>query len=521
MKDDRYRAVFAISLVLCAVVAVWALAFNEGFIAVSQGVYGFLTQNFAWLYLLAMFVFVVFCVAVACSRFGSIKLGPDDSKPEFRTLSWFAMLFACGKGVGLIFWGVAEPVSHYMAPAAGVAPQSAESAAFAFQAAFTHWGVQPWANYAIIGLALAYFQFRKGKPALVSSALSPLIGEERAAGWLGKVVDTLAVFATIAGIVTSLGLGVMQISGGVEYLFGISTGVLFQAAAIIVITVVVVLTAVSGLEKGIKAISDANLYLAIAMLAICFLLVPQVEVLNNFVGGLGGYIQNFAQNSFMISGYGDNSWTMDWRVFYWAWWIAWAPFVGLFIARISKGRTVREFIVGVVFIPALGDIIWFSVFGTMGISLGEHGILSEAVLNQIVASPETGLFVVLQQYPFGFILSIAFIVLLLGFFVASANSGTYVLSMMSSGGSLEPPNSKKILWGVVQASLAIGLLVAGGLKPLQTIAIAAAFPFIFVMFATMAATAKGFSNEITAKPAIEEPQAGSAIAEQLPETERE
>lgn len=493
--SGKKNPVFVIALVICVGIALWAIAFNAQFEVAAQAVYDFLTTNFSWLYLMMMLLFVVFSIAVAASRWGRVKLGPDDSVPEFSSLSWFAMLFACGKGVGLIFWGIAEPVSHYMEPAAGIDPMSAASARFAFEASFTHWGIHPWANYAIVGLALAYFQFRKGKPALISTVLEPLIGERLANGWFGKLVDILAILATVAGIVTSLGLGVMQINSGFEYLFGIPSSLLFQIAVIVTITIVVVATAVSGLDRGIKLISDANLYVAIGVLVACFLVAPQIEVVNNFVGGVGAYVQDFFASSLMVDTYGDNSWMMNWRIFYWAWWIAWAPFVGLFIARISKGRTIREFIIGVVFIPALGDMIWFSVFGTLGISLGEHGILSAEVLGQIASTPEVGLFVVLEQYPFGFALCLVFLVLLFGFFIASANSGTYVLSMLSSKGDLNPSNSGKVVWGIVQAALAIGLLVAGGLKSLQTISIAAAFPFMFVMCASMASLVKGLKEE--------------------------
>ena len=495
MKDDFKNPVFIIGLVLCAVIAIWSIAFNESFGVVSNAVFAFLTNDFGWLYLIAMLAFVIFAVAIMASKWGSIKLGPDDSEPEYKTLTWFAMLFGCGMGVGLVFWGIAEPVSHFVGPMAGIDPESPEAAQFAMSASFMHWGIHPWANYAVIGLGLAYFQYRKGKPALISSALEPLIGEKLTKGWLGKLVDILAVFATLAGVVTSLGLGVLQINSGLNYMFGIPTELLIQIIIILIISVIYIGTAVLGIEKGISVISNMNLYIAVAVLLVCFLVGPKIDVLNNLVGGLGDYFGTFFQSSLGMTGYGDNSWTLGWRIFYWAWWIAWAPFVGIFIARISKGRTIREFIAGVVLVPAVASIIWFAVFGTMGLSLGIDGTLDSETLAAIAAAPETGLFTVLGHYPLGAIISVVILVLIITFFVTSANSGTFVLGMLSSKGNLEPSKSKKMLWGVVQSAMAIGLLIAGGLKPLQTISIAAAFPFIIIMFAAMASIVKALGRD--------------------------
>ena len=494
-KSEFKNPVFLIALALCTVIAVWAIAFNESFTAVSGAVFGFLTTDFGWLYLISMLAFVVFSLAIAFSKWGKIKLGPDDAQPEFSTISWFAMLFGCGMGVGLVFWGIAEPISHYAAPMAGIEPSSAESARFAMSASFMHWGIHPWANYAIIGLALGYFMYRKGKPALISSALIPVLGEKNAQGTLGKLVDILALFATMAGVVTSLGLGVLQINAGLNYLFGVPTDLIIQIAIILVISVIFIGSAVLGIEKGIKVISDANLYIAIGIMIVCFIVGPKIDVLNNLMGGLGDYIGTFFQSSLCLTGYGDNDWALGWRIFYWAWWIAWAPFVGVFIARISRGRTVREFILGVVLVPAIASILWFSVFGSMGLTLADSGVLSADAVASVADSPETGLFLVLNQYPIGMIISIVMLVLICTFFITSANSGTFVLGMLSSEGNMNPSNVKKVLWGIVLTVMAIGLLIAGGLQPLQTISIAAAFPFIFVMIAAMVSVVKGLARD--------------------------
>ncbi len=496
MKNQRNHTVLIWSLLLSAVVAGWAILFNKSFGNVSNAVFSFLTTDFAWLYLLIVLFFVVFVVAIAFSRFGKIKLGSDDSEPEYSTVSWFAMLFGCGMGVGLVFYGVAEPVSHFVNPPAGYGLKAGSDAAaqFAMKSAFMHWGIEPWAVYSVIGLALAYFMFRKNKQGVVSTTLDPLLGEGRHQG-LRKVIDVLAVFATLAGVVTSLGLGTLQINSGLNYLFHVPDGLMTQIVIIVIITLIVIWSAVSGIDKGIKMISDANLYIALGIMAVAFIVGPKVEILNNFTNALGQYLNYFVTDSLHIDPYGQNSWIASWRVYYWAWFIAWGPFVGVFIARISKGRTIREFIMGVVLAPTLASLVWFSIFGSLGLNLGMKGKLTMAQMKAIAAKPETGLFVVLNQYPLGFIMSIVAIVLLCTFFITSANSGTFVLAMLTSNGDLNPPNKQKMLWGVLQAVTAVGLLMAGGLKPLQTISIAAAFPFIFIMAAICAALIRALKQD--------------------------
>ena len=494
-ENKNTNLVFYISLGMCAVIAIWAVGFHDSFTELSDGIFEFLTVNFGWLYMIAMLFFVFFVVIIAFSKYGKIRLGADDSRPEYSTVSWFAMLFGAGMGVGLVFWGISEPISHYVNPISGITGETIEAADFAMRASFMHWGIHPWANYAIIGLALAYFQFRKNKPGLISSVLEPLLGEKGVKGPVGKAVDVLAVFATVAGVVTSLGLGVLQINSGLNYLFGIPTNLIIQIIIIVIVSIIYIWTAVSGVDKGIKMISDANLYIAFLLMVVTILVGPKLEIVKNLLSGLGGYLGNFIEDSMELHTYGDNSWTVAWRIFYWAWWIAWAPFVGIFIARISKGRTIREFILGVVLAPSIGSIVWFSIFGTLGIDLGVKGVLSTEKLAEVAAVPEKGLFVVMQEYPLGMVLSIVALVLLCTFFITSANSGTFVLSMLSSEGALNPPNNKKILWGIIQSVMAVGLLIAGGLKPLQSISIAAAFPFIFIMIAICASLVKSLREE--------------------------
>lgn len=493
MKKE-FNTIFVVSLIICVIIAVWAVGFNAAFTVAANAMFAFFTQKFGWLYLASMLAFVVFAIFIAAGKWGNITLGEDGEKPEYSTLTWFAMLFGCGMGVGLVFWGVAEPISFYVSPAAGIAPETPEAANFALKAAFMHWGVSPWANYAIMGLGLAYFGFRKKQNAMISTTLVPLIGD-RAKGMLGIIVDVLAVFATVAGVVTSLGLGVMQINSGLNMVLGIPSNLMIQIIIILIISVIYISTAAAGIEKGIAVISDINLYLFVGLMIAGFVLGPKMEILNGFIGGIGSYLQDFIKDSLLVNGYGDNSWTFDWRIFYWAWFIAWAPFVGVFIARISKGRTIREFIMGVALVPGLTSIVWFSIFGCLGLHLANTGVLTHEQLAAIAAAPETGLFTVLQYYPLTKIFSIVAIVLLNTFFITSANSGTFVLSMLTSDGEQNPPKKKMVIWGVIQSIMAIGMMLAGGLKPLQTISLAAAFPFIFIMFAEMASLVIALKEE--------------------------
>ncbi len=490
---QKNNTVFYVSLAISLAIVLWGIFAQSNFASFANLLLSFLTNNFGWSYLISMLVFVVFALILAFSKYGKIKLGADDSEPEYSTTSWFAMLFGAGMGIGLVFWGVAEPISHYVGPAAGIEPGTTQAMNFAMRASFMHWGFHPWANYSIIGLALAYFQFRKNKPGLISSIFIPLFGEERVNGPIGKVIDILAVFATVAGVATSLGLGTLQINSGLNYLFKLPETTAVQIGIILVITILYIWTAVSGIDKGIKLLGDINLYLAFGLLALSFVFGPTLKIINVFTNGLGEYINGFFANSLHIEPFGDNSWTNAWTIFYWAWWIAWAPFVGTFIARISKGRTIREFIGGVIFAPAIVSIVWFSVFGAMGLNLSET--IGVEGLSAAAANPSTALFQVFSYYPMGKILSLIAVVLLCTFFITSANSATFVLGMLSSEGNLNPTRQKQFLWGIVQALFATALLISGGLGALQTASVAAAFPFIAVMLLAMISLMKALKEE--------------------------
>jgi len=479
-KKNDFNGVFLISMGITLAVVLWGLIFPDGFGVFAKNLFSFLVHDFGWGYMLAMNVFVVFPIWLACSKYGKVKLGPDDSEPEFSNISWFAMLFSAGMGVGLVFYGVGEPIYHFMSPPTAD-PQTAAAAVEAMKKSFFHWGIHPWANYAVIALPLAYFQFRKGAPGLISSLFYPLIGEKGVKGPIGNIIDILAIFATVAGVATTLGLGVLQIDSGLHHVFGTPSTIMVQLAITIVLALLYTGSAVTGIEKGIKFIANSNLFIAITLLLMLFIIGPTVTILESFMTGLGDYLSSLVRESFQMAPYGGQygKWLDTWTIFYWAWWIAWAPFVGSFIARISKGRTIREFVTGVLLVPALGSFIWFAVFGTsaLHIELAHIGHLAQ----EVMANISTGVFEMYNFYPLGGVMSIVMVVLISTFFITSANSATFVLSMYSTRGELNPPKSKMAVWGILQAALAFVLLMTGGLKNLQIISIAAAAPFAVIM----------------------------------------
>ncbi len=478
-----------ISLSIVAAVALWGIISPASMGAVGDYLFAEMTSNFGWLYLIAMFSFVCFSVFLGFSKYGKIRLGKDTDRPEHSNISWFAMLFSAGMGVGLVFWGVAEPLNYYLAPD-GMMGATQEAAEFAIASSMFHWGVHPWAAYCIIALPLAYMQFRKNKPGLISSIFIPLLGEERVKGWIGKTIDILAIFATVCGVGgTSLGLGVLQLNSGLNYLFGVPVSSFVQIIIIIVLTALFITSAVTGINKGIKFLSNANVAICGLLMLAVLILGPTLLIANSFTNGIGQFASSIISESLRIPAFGDTTWVYTWRIFYWAWWIAWAPFTGVFIARISKGRTIREFVAGVTLFPALGSCAWFAIFGATGISMGPE------VAEAAIQTTETAFFVVMENLPFGFIISVVTIILLCTFFVTSANSATFVLGMLSSNGDLNPSAHVKVMWGILQSMLAVALLLAGGLPMLQTMSIVAAFPFLFIMILIMLSTVKALKQD--------------------------
>ncbi|MGM0445294.1 MAG: BCCT family transporter [Bacillota bacterium] len=482
---ERGKEVFLISLIVVFAIVIWGILMPDNFSNVANSLFNYLTGNFGWFYLITMTLFVIFCVWAALSKHGKIKLGKPDEEPEFSTISWFAMLFSAGMGVGLVFWGVAEPLNHFVNPL-NIAGGTAEAADFALKTSFFHWGLHPWAAYGVLALALAYMQFRHDKPAQISSVFIPLIGEARARGTIGKTVDILAIFATVAGVATSLGMATLQVTSGFNFLFGIPETNLVRLIVIGVITILFMISAITGVDKGIKYLSNINISLAGLIMIICLIVGPTILIINNFTNSFGIYMSSFVRDSFKIS---SEPWYGWWTIFYWAWWIAWAPFVATFIARISRGRTIREFIGGVLFAPTLASFVWFSILGTMGMNTGME------VAEEAIAVTETAFFVVMQNFPFGGLISIIAVILLVTFFITSADSATFVLGMLSDKGNQNPTARRKVTWGVIQSGLAIALMLSGGLGMLQTGSIVAAFPFAIIMLFAMAAMIKSLKAE--------------------------
>lgn len=485
--------VFFISVAIAVAVILYGYLFSESLVVVSDNIMAWVSTNFGWLYIAFVFFLCIFLTWLAFSKYGKIKLGKDNEKPEYSKFSWYAMLFCGGTGIGLVFWSIAEPLSHYALPPEGIIPGTVKAANFSIRTCFLHWGITQWMCFALVGLGISYFKFRKGKNAQISNLLSPLVGEKHTQGWFGKTIDTFSVVVSFAGVATSLGLGVSQICGGLNYLFGIPNNATTWLIIIVVITCIFLASAISGVDKGIKVLSNVNTYIAFALLTLAFIIGPKTSIFNTLVNGVGQHIQNFFGDSLMISSFGSNSWIMNWRVFYYAWFIAWTPFVGMFIARISKGRTIREFLNGVVLIPTVFTIIWLSVFGT--IALSATGDWSLEAVKELAANPQIAVFIVFSCYPFSKIISILIICLLAVFFITSADSATYALSMMTSDGDINAPKYKKVVWAIIEATIAYVLLSAGSLKALQTISIAASLPFLFIMIAMVPSLIKMLRGE--------------------------
>ena len=489
----KTNSVFFWTLIISICVIVFGAVYSSTLGELSGILMSWVSTNFGWFYIQSVVAFTGFCLWISVSKHGKVKLGKENDKPEFSTFSWLAMLFCGSTGIGLVFWSIAEPLSHYAAPPVGIEAGTMEAIDFSVRTCYLHWGITQWVCFAIVGLGVAYFQFRKGRNAQISNLLSPLVGKKLSLGWFGKFIDGFSVVVSVAGVATSLGLGVSQICGGLQHLFGIPKTQETIMWIIIFISMVFIISAITGVYKGIKILSNINTYLALALLAVAFLVGPKITILNNLTNSLGQHVQYYFKDVFMINAFGDNEWVMNWRVFYFAWFVAWTPFVGMFVARISKGRTIREFIAGVVLVPTLFTIVWLAVFSAIALSTAQGWSL-EAV-RELIASPETAVFIVFEHYPLSKVISVMIIMLLGIFFITSADSATYSLSVMTSNGDINPPVYKKVIWGVVAAAIAYVLLSAGSLKPLQVISIAATLPFLVVMIAMMPALVKDLNKE--------------------------
>jgi choline/glycine/proline betaine transport protein len=441
-------------------------------------------DKLGWYYILIVSGFVAFSAWAAIGGTGRVVLGKDGEKPDFSLPAWFAMLFAAGMGIGLVFWGVAEPLSHYASPPPGTGDDPAERARVATDITYLHWGLHAWGIYVVVGLAMAYAVHRKGRPVSIRWALEPLLGD-RVKGALGDVIDVIAVVGTLFGVATSLGFGVSQVGSGLQFLGAVGeVGNGLLVVLVVGITALATVSVATGLDKGIKYLSNANMVIAAGLLLFVLVVGPTVFLLGDFVSSVGSYVANFFRLSFQtlsFEGEDGTSWVSGWTTFYWGWWMSWAPFVGVFIARISRGRTVREFVAGVLLVPTVVTFLWFAVFGGSGIYreiFGDGGLIGEDGVDTTAA-----LFQLLDGFPFATVTSIVAIVLVVVFFVTSSDSGSYVVDMLSSGGDPNPPVWSRVMWAVLEGAVAVALLLAGGggLSALQTAAILLALPFSLVM----------------------------------------
>ncbi|MFI6876607.1 BCCT family transporter [Streptomyces sp. NPDC050400] len=528
-RDDAPDlTVVAIGLVTVLAVVAWAALGTSSFESATDTALSWVLDNFAWLFVIAADVFLVLCVVLALSRFGRIRLGRDDAEPEFTTLAWIAMMFSAGMGIGLMFYGVGEPLTHYLnpPPASGAQPRTGGAALVAMEYSFFHWTLTPWAIYGIAGLALAYAGFRKGRGNRLSSVFVPLIGEARAAGWPGRIIDLLAVFATVFGTATSLGVGALQVATGLHLTTGLTSSTTVQLVIIVALGAAFVGSAFSGLHRGVKWLSTMNIVLAACLMVFVFVLGPTVYILDAIPASVGGYLHELVPMASRTGAFTDPAWLGAWTIFYWAWWLSWAPFVGTFIARISRGRRIREFLVGVLLVPSGATVVWFCVMGGTGIRLDATGRVDMAA--KASQGTEASLFAMLDALPLGTITSWVAVILIMTYFVTSADSASLVMGSLTSRGALHPRTWLVVTWGVLMAAVAAVLLVAGGLESLQSATILVALPFVVVMLALCWALLRELREDPGAGPArghalhglrdAVRAMVGDAITERTPHT---
>ena len=487
-----HRPVLFTSAGLIIAFSLYGGGFSEQAGAAFMVVQDWLVTHLGWFYTAVVAVFFLFIIFLAFSRFAHIRLGPDDALPDYSYVSWIAMLFSAGIGIGLLFFGVAEPVTHFAQPPLGEGG-TADSARSAMLYTYFHWGVQAWATYIVVGLALAYFAFRHNLPLTMRSAFYPLLGN-RIYGPIGNTIDVFAVLATMFGVATSLGLGVTQVNAGLNYLFDIPVSAGVQIALIAGITGMATVSVVAGLNHGIRRISELNMILALILISLVIVAGPTASLLAGFVRDLGNYVSHFGQLTLNVYADEPDDWLGDWTLFYWGWWISWSPFVGMFVARISRGRTIREFVLGVLLIPAGFTFFWLSIFGNSAllIELSERG---GEITSAVTTELPTALFVFLEHLPLTSLASLLAMVLIVTFFVTSSDSGSLVIDIITSGGKEDPPKWQRIFWAVSEGVIASVLLVAGGLGALQTAAISSALPFAVIMLFMCYGLYKGLLGE--------------------------
>lgn len=484
MKKSPKRAsynntVFKVSALIIGLFTIWGAFSPDTLAKYASAVFDFTSHSFGWFYLFSVAVFVFFCLYLAFSKYGNIKLGKDNEKAEFSLFTWISMLFSAGFGVGIVFWGVAEPLTHFSSPPLqDVEPNTAEAARVAMRYSFFNWGIHQWSVFAIVGLALSYFQFRHKRKALISETLDG-VKDKKGKSIIRSSVNILAIIATITGVATSMGMGILQINGGLNYVFSIPNTASVQVGIVGIMLVLYLISSTTGIDKGIKFLSNINMLLVLVLMVFFLFRGPTVFILESFVLGIGDYLQHFVEMSFYLTPYTGDTWAHDWTVFYWAWVIAWSPFVGSFVARVSRGRTIREFVIGVMIVPPVIGFVWMAIFGGTGLymDLFTGTAISEAVSNDVA----TAIFVLLKEFPLYTLLSVIMMLLIVIFLVTSADSAVFVLGMMSSDGSLNPSRVVKVIWGVLMAAITAVLIVSSGLKGLQTASLVSALPFTIIL----------------------------------------
>lgn len=486
---SKLTRVFYVTLGILAIFIIIGFVFPGQLESVTTVVQEFIANTFGWYYLIIVTIFLLVCLFFVISPFGKIRLGKEDDRPEYGYLTWFAFLFSAGLGVGLLFFGAAEPIAHYAIDSPTTPEGSGEAALESMKYVFLHWGFHGWAIYAIVAICLAYFNFRKEMPGLISSTLSPIINPK---SFLGQMIDVIAIIATLSGIATTLGFGAAQMNGGISFLTDLPNSFGLQLTIIVIITILFLISASTGIDKGIRILSKMNMVLIFLMLLFFMIFGASLYSLNLFTNTLGQYIQSLPELSFTIApnSIEQREWINAWTLFYWAWWMAWSPYVGTFIARVSRGRTLREFVIGVLLVPPFVGFVWFSFLGGTAISTESTGTAAISTLAE-----EEALFGVLQTMPFSTISSYVTIFLIAVFFITSADSATHVLGSQSTNGSLNPPNRIKIIWGVLMSSTAAALLYSGGLQGLQNTMIVVAFPFSIVMVLMVISLFKALRQE--------------------------
>ena len=503
---DIHGKVFTISALAVVLFVVLTLALQAEVAPLFSALRDWLTGNLAWFFIGAANIFVLLCLGLIVSPLGKVRIGGMEAKPDYGYIGWFAMLFAAGMGIGLMFYGVSEPMSHFSSSLGGVAvgedglrtdwaplgaaAGDAEAARrLGMAATIFHWGLHPWAIYAVVALALALFSFNKGLPLTIRSIFYPILGE-RVWGWPGHIIDTLAVFATLFGLATSLGFGAEQATAGLHYLFDIGTGNVTKVLLIIGITGLALLSVVAGLDKGVKRLSEINMVLAIVLMGFVIIVGPTLAIATGFFDNLLAYVTNLPALSNPV-GREDANFTQGWTAFYWAWWISWSPFVGMFIARVSRGRTVREFLIAVLLVPSLVSVLWMTAFG--GTAIGQF--VADGFTGVQDAALELKLFVMLGELPLTAITSFVGIVLVIVFFVTSSDSGSLVIDTITAGGKVNAPVPQRVFWVIGEGVVAIALLLGGGLAALQAMAVSTGLPFSIVLLVGCIAIIKGLMSE--------------------------